>query len=83
MIFQKHFPIFEFTRKVPLFRLLEKSVHIHAFLYKQHFYKQRQAEIGKKSNAKQHPETERLLFENYSQSSSTLSSKNNRTYPKK
>ena len=32
---------------------------------------------------KQHPEAERLLFENYSHSSSTLSSKNNWTYSKK
>ena len=32
--------------------------------YKQHFYKQPQAEIGKKSSkAKQHPDTELLLFE--------------------
>ena len=33
--------------------------------------------------AKQHPEAELWLFENYSHSSSTLSSKNNRTYSKK
>ena len=33
------------------------------------------------ANDKQHPEAELLLFENYSHSSSTLSSKNNRTYP--
>ena len=54
----------------------------HFFCYKQHFYKQRKAEIGKKkqANAKQHPEAELLLFENFSHSSSTLSSKNNRTY---
>ena len=32
------------------------------------------------ANAKQHPEGEILLFENYSHSSSTLSSKNNKTY---
>ena len=32
------------------------------------------------ANAKQHPEDELLLFENYSHSSPTLSSKNNRTY---
>ena len=31
----------------------------------------------KLAKAKQHPDTERLLFENYSLSSSTLSSKNN------
>ena len=35
------------------------------------------------TNAKQHPEAEFLLFENYSHSSSMLSSKNNRTYSKK
>ena len=34
-------------------------------------------------NAKQHPEAELQLFENYSHSSSTLSSKNIRTYSKK
>ena len=33
-------------------RLKENMIQgwLHAFLYKQHFYKQRQAEIGKKSN---------------------------------
>ena len=35
-----------------------------------------------KANAKQHPDAELLLFENYSHSSSTLSSKNNRRYSK-
>ena len=34
------------------------------------------------ANAKQHPKTKLLLFENYSHSSSMLS-KNNRTYSKK
>ena len=57
---------------------------LHDFLYKQHFYKQRQAEIAKnQANAKQHPEAELLLFKYYSHSSSTLSSRNNRTYSKK
>ena len=28
------------------------------FFYKQHFYKQRQAEIGNQARAKQHPEAE-------------------------
>ena len=47
------------------------------FFYKQHFYKQHQAEIDKKiqAEAKKHPEAELLPFENYSLSSSTLSSK--------
>ena len=35
------------------------------------------------ANAKQHPEAELFLFENYSHFLSTLSSKNNRTYSKK
>ena len=35
------------------------------------------------ANAKQHPEAELLLFENYLHSSSSLSSKNNRRYSKK
>ena len=35
--------------------------------YKQHFYKQRQADIGKnQANVKQNPEAELLLFKNYS-----------------
>ena len=34
------------------------------------------------ANAKQHPEAELWLFENYENSSCKLSSKNNRTYPK-
>ena len=55
------------------------------FFYKQPFYKQRPAEIGKKSSkcCEQHPEAEPLLFENYSHSSSMLSFKNNRRYSKK
>ena len=49
--------------------------------YKQHFFKQRPAEIGKnQANAKQQPEAKLLLFENYLHSSSTTLSKNNRTY---
>ena len=35
------------------------------------------------ASAKQHPKAELLLFKNYSHSSSTLSSRNNRTYSKK
>ena len=55
------------------------EAEVHAFFYKQHFYKQRQAEIGKnQANTKKHSEAEFLLFENYLHSSSTLASKNNR-----
>ena len=46
---------------------------------KQHFYKQRQVENGKnQAKFKHQPEVELLLFENYSLSSFTLSSRNNR-----
>ena len=65
--------------------MLKMNWWITCFFFKQHFYKQRQAEIAKKKyqvNAKQHPEAELLLFENYSHSSFTLSFKNNRTYSK-
>ena len=56
----------------------------HLFIYKQHFYEQRQAEIAKnQAKAEQHPEAERLLFEKYSLSASMLSSKTNLGYFKK
>ena len=62
----------------------KNSANMHTFLYKQHFYKQHQADIGKKSSKnKQHAETVLLLFEHYLLSISTLSSKNNRRYLKK
>ena len=55
------------------------------FFDKQHFYKQRLAKIGKKNqaNGKQQTDVELFLFQNYSHSSTTLSSKNNSTYSKK
>ena len=39
--------------------------------------------VKSQANAEQHPESELFWFENYSYSSSILSSKNNRTYSKK
>ena len=42
----------------------------------------RQKLTKNQQNAEQHPEAELLLLENYSHSSFTLSSKNNRTYSK-
>ena len=39
--------------------------------------------VKNQANARQHPEAELLLFENYSHSLSTLSSKNDRTSSKK
>ena len=38
--------------------------------------------VKNQANTKQHPEAELLLYENYSHSPSTLSSKNNRRYSK-
>ena len=56
----------------------------HTLFYKQHFHKQCQIEIGKnQAKAKQNLETELLLFENYSLSSSKLSSKNSRKHSEK
>ena len=57
---------------------------IYTLFYKQHFYKQHQAEIRKKSSESYtNPEVELLLFENYSLSSSMLLSKTNMRYFKK
>ena len=54
------------------------------FFYKQHFCKQHQTVLAKnQANAKQQPDAELLLFENYSHSSAMLSSKNNKTHSKK
>ena len=56
---------------------------IHAFFSLAHFHKQRQAEICNQVKAKQQPEAELRLFENYWLSLSTLSFKNNKKYSKK
>ena len=48
------------------------SIIKYTLFYKQHFYKQCQAQMAKnQTKAKQHPETELLQFENYSFSSSS------------
>ena len=63
----------------------EKSLwkYLHAFLYKQQLYKQRQAEIGKKSRKCQAtPWGWTFTIWNYSHSSWTLLSKNNMAYSK-
>ena len=59
-------------------------ISVFTLFYQEHSCKQ-QAEIGKKknANAKKHPESQLLLFENYSLSLFTLSPKNNRRYSKK
>ena len=46
----------------PGLNILELGKVLHAFVFKQHFYKQHQAEISKKLwKAKQHPHTELLI----------------------
>ena len=48
------------------------------------FISNARVKVGKnQADVKQHPEADLLLFENYSRSSFTLPSKNNRTYSKK
>ena len=67
----------------PWVNYVETKWSTHVF-DKQHSYGQRQVEFVKnQANAKQHPEAELLLYENYSHSSSTISSKINRRYSKK
>ena len=60
------------------------DIEIHVFSISSTFVSNTALKLAKtQSNAKQHPETKLGLFESYSHSSSTLSSKNNRTYSKK
>ena len=78
--YPKRYPIVAIKNKTFL-DCFYQGKQIHAFLYKQQLYKQRQAK--NQANAKQHPEAKILLLENCSHSSSTLSSKNNRTHSQK
>ena len=58
--------------------------YLHAFFVSTTFISNAKLILAKdQANVKQHPDAELLLFENYSHSSSTLSSKNNRTCSKK
>ena len=64
--------------------LVPISDHIHAFFKSNTFVINTRIKLAKNlTNAKQLSEFELLLFANYSNSSSTLSSKNNRTCSKK
>ena len=54
-------------------------IKLNAFFISNTFIKNSSLKLAKnQANAKQHPESELLLFENYSHSSSTLSYTNNR-----
>ena len=70
--------------RIYLGRQAEVFTWITRFFISNTFISNDRLKLAKKqANAKQHPEAELLLFENYSHSSYTLSSKNNRTYSKK
>ena len=75
-VFKLYFIFVEFLVKIlPVSVVpINKST---SFFYKQHFYRQHQAEICNKTRkaTKQHPEDELLLFEYYFLSSCTISSK--------
>ena len=63
---------------------METVFPIHAFFISDTFISKARLKLAiNQANAKQHPEAELLLFENYSHPSSTLSSKSNGTYSKK
>ena len=63
---------------------MEHFVEIHPFFIVNTFMSNARLKLAKKqTHAKQNPDVDLLLFENYSHFSSTLSSKNNRTYSKK
>ena len=60
-----------------------KECQVHAFFISNTFISNVRLKLAKnQANAKQYPEPELLLFENYSYSSSMLSSKINNTYSK-
>ena len=67
------------------YQITTTFINLHAFFFLQAtLISNAKLKLAKnQANAKQHPEAELLLFENYSHSSSTLSSKDNGTYSKK
>ena len=66
------------------FRLSSVWVKVYCFFISDAFISNIRLKSAKnQASAKQQPEAEFFLFENYSHSSSTLSSKNNRTCSKK
>ena len=74
--------IFRFYQYI-FHRNQEKWVDIHAFYTRDTFISNAMLKLAKnQANAKQHPEIELLLFKKYPHPSSTVSSKNDRTYSK-
>ena len=65
------------------FLLKSSGTVIHAFFISNTFISNARLKLAKnQANAKQHPETDLLLFENYLRSLSMLPSKNKSTYSK-
>ena len=65
-------------------RTREKTKHTRFIFISNTFISNAMLKLAKnQANLKHHPEAELLLFENYSHSSWTLSSKDNKTYSKK
>ena len=82
--------VFEFSKNTRLNRmrynilLLMSNENYTLFFISNTFISNARLKLAEnQASAKQHPEAELLLLENYSHSSSTLSPKNNRTYSKK
>ena len=76
--------IFSHTILCSLFAFCEDSSALHAFFISNTFISNARLKFAKnQAKAKPHPEAELLLFDNYSLSPSTLSSKNNRRYSEK
>ena len=67
---------------ITCFAIIFKEMHILVFISITFITNARLKLAKNQVNAKQRLEAELLLFENHSNSSSTLSSKNNRTYSK-
>ena len=65
------------------FRIFQNNYKLFLLISNTFISKTRLKLAKNQANATQHPAVEPLLFENYSHSSSKLSSKNNRAYSEK
>ena len=76
-------PLIQLYRPTNVFIAVKFVVIIFYCFYNTFISNARHKLTKNQANAKEHPEAELLLLENYSNSSSKLSSKDNRTYSKK
>ena len=76
-------PLIQLYRPTNVFIAVKFVVIIFSCFYNTFISNARLKLTKNQANAKEHPEAELLLLENYSNSSSKLSSKDNRTYSKK